>query len=711
MRKNHLMGRNQLLRRRAGKGLLASLTLAAAVLLLVLPNTVTATYLPHEDNWVELQQKAQTGGTFTLTEDLFTDEVYPFGGSTATGLRIEENLTIDLNGWELKIEIQDTPVHDFNGITIDSGATLTITDSSPTKTGKLTVINHATSMPFDCCGAAINTADGAIVIEGGTVTATGGKLGAGIGGGDHQNGGTITINGGNVIATGGSYGAGIGGGSESNGGTITINGGIVIATGKDGGAGIGGGGGGNGGTITINGGTVTAISDNILFTVGGAGIGGGCRAGTTGGASGDILITGDAVVTATGGNGLTNFGSGAGIGSGGASSTVAAVNSITINTTGTVSATGGSSGGNGDGAAIGQGGYSSSGGAGISTFQITPATQTVAAGTAASFDSSFTVTGMGLLTLAFQWQVSINGGAFADIAATDGVGAATAGYTTSATTPSYIFRQYRCVVTATGGSFGSGSITLASPTAGLDVTYNEEDYGLIFKTDEGKFYLNVDLDYTVYPAFEYTGQPAAWSWNSATRTLTLDNFEWITSAATALREVYGSWTDPLTLYIKGTNRIESTYDKVSLSYDTSHGFFGDSYYLVIEGDEDGRLYFVGGPIQSHESIGINAYNITVNSGNLCAIGGDAGASSYGITVQTLEITGGCLQAVGGEATASFGLWAGQLTVSGGMFVASSDYTRWGHSQAIRLMAYGSLLGDLNMSGGEIYAFGGTMLQN
>lgn len=79
-----------------------------------------------------------------------------------------------------------------------------------------------------------------------------------------QSGGTGTIS-----ATGGYYGAGMGGcyGDSSNpaiggAGAITINGGIIIAQGGAYAAGIGGGYYGNGGIVMVNGGTVTAISGN-----------------------------------------------------------------------------------------------------------------------------------------------------------------------------------------------------------------------------------------------------------------------------------------------------------------------------------------------------------------------------------------------------------------------------------------------------------------
>ena len=78
--------------------------------------------------------------------------------------------------------------------------------------------------------------------EKGTVTATGGKNGAGIGGGDGVSGNHITITGGTVTATGGQKGAGIGGGDGVSGNHITIAGGTVTAIGGNfRGAGIGGG--------------------------------------------------------------------------------------------------------------------------------------------------------------------------------------------------------------------------------------------------------------------------------------------------------------------------------------------------------------------------------------------------------------------------------------------------------------------------------------
>ena len=153
----------------------------------------------------------------------------------------------------------------------------------------------------------------------GSLKATGGKYGAGIGGGNYGSGENITITGGRVNATGGWGSAGIGGGNYGSGNygsgkTITIKGGTVTAKGGDCGAGIGGGNGGIGGgdsgigeNITITDGTVTATGG-----IYGAGIGGGVNA-----SGSNVTVSGAAQVTATAGKSDGYYGAGATIGSGG----------------------------------------------------------------------------------------------------------------------------------------------------------------------------------------------------------------------------------------------------------------------------------------------------------------------------------------------------------------------------------------------------------
>ena len=168
---------------------------------------------------------------------------------------------------------------------------------------------------------------GQVTITGGTITAISGD-GAGIGGGQGNMGSNagnadIEISGGTIEATGGYTSAGIGGGYYGDA-TIKITGDAVIknATGGTFGAGIGGGGGGNG-DVTISG---NAKIENAQGGYAGSGIGGGY------GASGTVAIKDDSTVTATGGE------VGAGIGGG-----VGGLADITIEGNATVNATGGES--------------------------------------------------------------------------------------------------------------------------------------------------------------------------------------------------------------------------------------------------------------------------------------------------------------------------------------------------------------------------------
>ena len=160
-------------------------------------------------------------------------------------------------------------------------------------------------------GSESDEATSRITITGGTITTTGGEEGAGIGSGWRGAASNITISGGTITANGGYLGAGIGSGRGGNANKITINSGTVTATGNGGGAGIGGGHGGAGMDITITGGTVTAMSSTSEDYKGtGAGIGGGYT-----GAGTNITISGG-IVTATS-SVIGNYTSaGAGIGGG-----------------------------------------------------------------------------------------------------------------------------------------------------------------------------------------------------------------------------------------------------------------------------------------------------------------------------------------------------------------------------------------------------------
>lgn len=188
--------------------------------------------------------------------------------------------------------------------------------------GSLINYNTSSGKPYD---------NGTVIIKSGTVNATGGRYGCGIGSGGNSyrhivqtekmnagSGGTIRIEGGTVNATGNGGAAGIGGGFSlfgkgGQGGNIIISGGTVNVTVTGGGAGIGGGStgitlktdlrGGLAGNYLQTGGTVTVHSED------GAGIGSAAYCNDKRGNDNRVQISGGSVT-------VTSTGKGAGIGGG-----------------------------------------------------------------------------------------------------------------------------------------------------------------------------------------------------------------------------------------------------------------------------------------------------------------------------------------------------------------------------------------------------------
>ena len=269
-------------------------------------------------------------------------------GKAALSVQGNGNVEIELDG---KNELKSGPHRaGLEKNTSTSTGTLTLKDDNQ-EAGSLTATGGDWGAGIGNGGYYCNSDNRSgenITITGGTVNATGGWGGAGIGGGYYGSGKNITIKGGTVTATGGEDGAGIGGGYYYGGGyygngyygngeNIKITDGTVNATGGWGGAGIGGGAaGGNGKNITIIGGTVTAGGGYR-----GAGIGGGIS-----GSGKNITITGG-TVNADGGD------EGAGIGGGATGSG----SNVTVSGAAQVTATAGKSNGYyGAGATIGNGG-------------------------------------------------------------------------------------------------------------------------------------------------------------------------------------------------------------------------------------------------------------------------------------------------------------------------------------------------------------------
>ena len=279
-----------------------------------------------------------TRNTGSVSQNQYGDPVYN-SGEAAVQITGNGDVTLELDG-ENTVKSSNNRAGVEKNTTDSSGkGNLTITD----ETGKDGSLNATGGVDGAGIGGAQAKDSSNITITGSAeVTATGGFSGAGIGGGNGGDGSKITITGSaEVTAKGGDYGAGIGGGFTKSGSNITISGSAeVTATGGVDGAGIGG-----------DGGSIITISDSAEVIAqggsGGAGIGGSALS-----AGSNITITGSAEVTAKGGA------SGAGIG-GGRQSTGSS--DITVSGDAQVKAQGGkdvqgSTYFTGAGAAIGEGG-------------------------------------------------------------------------------------------------------------------------------------------------------------------------------------------------------------------------------------------------------------------------------------------------------------------------------------------------------------------
>lgn len=238
--------------------------------------------------------KAEEGSTANVTLDNVNIDA---SGTGKAAIYTEGKVTLELDGNNTLTGGEGhaalEKISNAKNNVPDENYTLTLQDETTGdgKTGSLTATGGAGGAGI---GGSVQTAGGYvnnITITGGTITATAGSnsgkgrvnCGAGIGGGAFGEGNNITITGGTVNATGGegndSYafgGAGIGGGFRPAGSVngVTISGGTVIATGNGSAAGIGGGSdvfgatvAGSANDITISGGNVTAIggkgSDSI----------------------------------------------------------------------------------------------------------------------------------------------------------------------------------------------------------------------------------------------------------------------------------------------------------------------------------------------------------------------------------------------------------------------------------------------------------------
>lgn len=172
------------------------------------PNTITVSGGPH---------------TITLKNVHITQGSY---SGSYCAFQLNGDATVTLSGTNELIS------NSYPGLYVPQNARLTI---KGTDADKLTASTEGVSTSAGIGALAGNC--GSITIDGGTINATGGQTGAGIGGSGSGSCGTITINGGNITATGGEDvtledGApGIGCGSKGERGTVIITGGKITAIG------------------------------------------------------------------------------------------------------------------------------------------------------------------------------------------------------------------------------------------------------------------------------------------------------------------------------------------------------------------------------------------------------------------------------------------------------------------------------------------------
>ena len=198
-------------------------------------------------------------------------------GNTITVINNFADKVLNLTLKDVKIDVSDTGIL---GTSIKGKAALSVQGQGNVEI-ELDGDNELKS-GVNRAGLEKNTSEGTLTLKddkeagSGSLKATGGENGAGIGGGNRGSGKNITIKGGTVNATGGLDGAGIGGGLLGSGEAITITGGTVNAAGGVSGAGIGGGFLGSGSNVTVSGAAqVTAIAGKPDWGGAGATIGSG----------------------------------------------------------------------------------------------------------------------------------------------------------------------------------------------------------------------------------------------------------------------------------------------------------------------------------------------------------------------------------------------------------------------------------------------------
>ena len=184
------------------------------------------------------------------------------------------------------------------------------------------------------------------------------------------------------------------------------------------------------------------------------------------------------------------------------------------------------------------------------------------------------------------------------------------------------------------------------------------------------------------------------TWDSTTKTLTLNGVNFTTTNPTAMILPAGA-----TINLVGENTITSTNSDTE--QDMSFGILAVGN-LTIEGD--GTLTVTGGATDgSYGSRGIYAYGtVKIEGGTVNANGGGNANSSVAIEAGTVEIKAGTVTATGRKATSdSTGIYAGVVAISGGTVTATGDEATNDYSYGI------SAHNDVTISGGDVTATAST----
>ena len=187
----------------------------------------------------------------------YAGKVFTFSGSnTAYSVTINGGAdTLKLNG----VDIENSAACAFN---INTGADITVVVNNGTESKLISGDLYAGLQKAQTNGILNLQVNGSLV-------ATGGSSGAGVGSGYNQDFSNLTIKGkGTLVATGGSAAAGIGSGANGNCNNIVIENGNITATATFNAGGIGSGR-GNCSNIYIKGGNITASTKLYAYTIGG----------------------------------------------------------------------------------------------------------------------------------------------------------------------------------------------------------------------------------------------------------------------------------------------------------------------------------------------------------------------------------------------------------------------------------------------------------